>query len=328
MNRSNTLRWTRIRDRAQQSCPALSNTAYGAVAAARSRSASANTILALLPPSSSVTRFTWRAQSAISLLPTSVDPVKTILRTSSWSTSRWPTTEPLPGSTWKTPSGRPASRASSPIRIAVSGVRSAGLAITGLPGGQGGRQPPAQDRHGEVPRHDQPDDADRLLERDVEAARHRDLLAGQPLRGGRVVAQHVADVARLPAGLADRVARAGHLQLGEFLEVARPPPRRSGAAAWPGRPGVTARQAACAAAARAMASSACSAEHDGTAATVSSVAGFTTVNVDMPAPASSLAWPCLARGSGPATSARSRGCSSQSVTAASNAAISTRAALA
>ena len=60
MNRSNTLRWTRIRDRAQQSWPALSNTAYGAVAAARSRSASANTMLALLPPSSRVTRFTWR----------------------------------------------------------------------------------------------------------------------------------------------------------------------------------------------------------------------------------------------------------------------------
>ena len=141
MNRSNTLRWTRIRDRAQQSCPALSNTAYGAVAAARSRSASANTMLALLPPSSRVTRFTWRAQSAISLLPTSVDPVKTILRTSSWSTSRWPTTEPLPGSTWKTPSGSPASRASSPIRIAVSGVRSAGLAITGFPAARAGASP-------------------------------------------------------------------------------------------------------------------------------------------------------------------------------------------
>ncbi len=37
----------------------------GAVAAARSRSASANTMLALLPPSSSVTRFTWAAQPAM-----------------------------------------------------------------------------------------------------------------------------------------------------------------------------------------------------------------------------------------------------------------------
>src|ERR1700746_544199 len=56
MNRSNTLAWTRIRDRAQQSWPALSNAATGAVAAACSRSQSANTMLALLPPSSMVSR--------------------------------------------------------------------------------------------------------------------------------------------------------------------------------------------------------------------------------------------------------------------------------
>ena len=94
-------------------------------------------------------------------------------------------------------------------------------------------------------------------------------------------------------------------------------------------PGVTARQAACAAAARAMASSACSAEYDGTAATVSSVAGFTTVNVDMPAPASSLAWsvPWPVVPARPYIRSKPR-CSSQSVTAASNAVISTRAALA
>ena len=55
-NWSYTERWTRIRDRAQQSCPALSKTAYGAVAAAFSRSASAKTMLALLPPSSRVSR--------------------------------------------------------------------------------------------------------------------------------------------------------------------------------------------------------------------------------------------------------------------------------
>ena len=141
MNRSNTLRWTRMRDRAQQSWPALSKTACGAAAAARSRSASANTMLALLPPSSSVSRFTCRAQPAMICWPTSVEPVNTILRTCSWSTSRWPTTEPLPGRTWNTPSGRPASRASSPIRIAVSGVRSAGLAITGLPAASAGPSP-------------------------------------------------------------------------------------------------------------------------------------------------------------------------------------------
>ena len=146
MKRSSTERWTRIRDREQQSCPALSNAACGAVAAARARSASANTMFALLPPSSRVTRFTWRAQPAMISRPTSVEPVNTILPTAGWPTSRCPTTLPLPGSTWNTPSGRPADSASSPILIAVSGVISAGLAITALPAASAGARP--QDRIG------------------------------------------------------------------------------------------------------------------------------------------------------------------------------------
>ncbi len=72
--------------------------------------------------------------------------MKTILRTAGWSTSRWPTTEPLPGSTWNTSSGSPAASASSAIRIAVSGVISAGLAITALPAARAGAMP--QDRIG------------------------------------------------------------------------------------------------------------------------------------------------------------------------------------
>src|SRR5580700_2036438 len=110
MNLSTTEACTRIRDRAQQSCPALSNTAYGAVAAARSRSASAKMMFALLPPSSKVSRLICRAHPAMIDWPTSVDPVKTILRTAGWSTSRCPTTLPFPGRTWNTPSGSPASR--------------------------------------------------------------------------------------------------------------------------------------------------------------------------------------------------------------------------
>ena len=146
MNLSTTERWTRILDLAQQSWPALSNTAYGAVAAARSRSQSAKMMLALLPPSSSVSRLIWRAQPVMICWPTSVDPVNTILRTAGWSTSRCPTTLPLPGSTVNTPSGSPASRASSPIRIAVSGVASAGLATTVQPAASAGAMP--QDRIG------------------------------------------------------------------------------------------------------------------------------------------------------------------------------------
>ncbi len=81
-NSSYAERSTRIRERAQQSWPALSKTAYGAVAAAAARSASAKTMLALLPPSSRVTRFTCSAQPAMICLPTSVEPVKQTLRTS------------------------------------------------------------------------------------------------------------------------------------------------------------------------------------------------------------------------------------------------------
>ena len=88
MNRSRTERSTRIRERAQQSCPALPNTAIGAAAAAASRSASANTTLGDLPPSSSVTRLIVAAAPAAIERPTSVEPVKAILATSGCSTSR------------------------------------------------------------------------------------------------------------------------------------------------------------------------------------------------------------------------------------------------
>src|SRR6266516_1990338 len=141
MNSSNTCRCTRMRERAQQSWPALSNAAAGAVAAARCRSASANTILAFFPPSSSVSRLTCAAHTLMTCLPASVDPVNTTLRTAGWATSRSPATAPWPASTCTTPSGTPASRASSPIRSAVSGVSAAGLTMTGLPAASAGASP-------------------------------------------------------------------------------------------------------------------------------------------------------------------------------------------
>jgi hypothetical protein len=74
-------------------------------------------------------------------LPTSVEPVKQIFRTAGWLMNRSPTTLPLPGTTVKTPAGKPASRASSPSRIAVSGVSSAGLSTTVLPAASAGAKP-------------------------------------------------------------------------------------------------------------------------------------------------------------------------------------------
>ena len=90
-------------------------------------------MLALLPPSSSVTRFTWSAQPAMILRPTAVEPVKPILRTSGCSTNRHPASAPVPTTTSSTPSGNPASRASSAKRSAVRGVSSEGFSTTVLP---------------------------------------------------------------------------------------------------------------------------------------------------------------------------------------------------
>jgi hypothetical protein len=132
-----------MRLRAQQSWPVLSRNEPGAVAAARSTSASAKTMLGLLPPSSSVTRFTPAAHAAMIRLPTAVEPVKTTLATPGCATSAPPVTGPAPGSTWNRPSGSPAASASSASRSAVSGVASAGLSSTALPAASAGAVPQA-----------------------------------------------------------------------------------------------------------------------------------------------------------------------------------------
>jgi hypothetical protein len=135
---SRTASSTRIRERAQQSWPALSKTAQGAAAAAASMSASAKTTLADLPPSSSVTRLIVSAAPRAIPRPTSVEPVKAILATSGCSTSRWPQTRPGPTTTFSTPSGIPASSAIRSSSIAVSGVSSAGFKTIVLPAASAG----------------------------------------------------------------------------------------------------------------------------------------------------------------------------------------------
>ncbi len=75
--------------------------------------------------------------------PVRVEPVNTIFATPGWSTRALPATGPSPGSTWNSPSGSPASRASSASRRAVSGVVSAGLRRTALPAASAGASPQA-----------------------------------------------------------------------------------------------------------------------------------------------------------------------------------------
>ena len=138
MNSSKTDFWTSIRERAQQSWPALPNTAIGADAAAALRSASANTMFGDLPPSSSVTRLIVAAAPAAIDRPTEVEPVKAIFATSGCSTRRCPHTDPGPATTLTTPSGIPASDAIDANRSAVNGVNSAGFRTTVFPAASAG----------------------------------------------------------------------------------------------------------------------------------------------------------------------------------------------
>ena len=219
-NRSYAERCTRIRERAQQSCPALSKTAYGARRRGLLEVGVGEDDVGAL--AAELQRHPLHLVGAAGHDPLAdlgrAGEARSCGRPGARRTAA-PTTEPLPGSTVNTSSGSPASSASSPSRIAVSGVSSAGFSTTVLPAASAGAKRPAGDRHREVPRHDHADDAERLVEGDVEAAGHRDLPAEQPLRRRAVVGQHVADVARLPAGVADGVPGVAHLELGQLLEV-------------------------------------------------------------------------------------------------------------
>ena len=102
---------------AQQHWPWLKNSAKCDPSAAASRSASAKTMFGLLPPSSSVTRLRFvRAAACMISLPTSVLPVNATLSTSMCSAIAAPAVSPKPGTMLMTPSGKPASMASSPTR--------------------------------------------------------------------------------------------------------------------------------------------------------------------------------------------------------------------
>src|SRR6478672_11568779 len=97
-----------------------------------SRAASANTMLAALPPSSRVSRRPVPASSVAIRLPTAVEPVNATFARSGCATSAAPVSGP-PVTTFSTPGGSPASSAISASSSAVSGVVSAGFSTTVLP---------------------------------------------------------------------------------------------------------------------------------------------------------------------------------------------------
>ena len=127
-----------IRLRAVQSWPQFPNTAGAASRANFSRSASAKTTFGLLPPSSRLIFFTFDAASRMISCPVIVSPVNATLPMPSCAAIDAPTVPPGPVTTLRTPGGMPASRASSPSRIAVNGDALAGLSTTVLPAASAG----------------------------------------------------------------------------------------------------------------------------------------------------------------------------------------------
>ena len=97
------------------------------------RSASANTTVGFLPPSSSESFLKRGAAFAATAAPVTVPPVNEIAATSSWHVSARPALPPRPWTMLITPGGMPASSESSARRLAVSGVSSLGLATHAFP---------------------------------------------------------------------------------------------------------------------------------------------------------------------------------------------------
>lgn len=121
-----------------QLCPDEEKTPNSSPASACSRSASGNTIVGDLPPSSSDTGMIFSAAAAPMARPVVVPPVKDTFPTPGWRTIASPMIRPGPGSTDSRPGGSPASVIRRPRASETSGVHSAGLSTTALPAASAG----------------------------------------------------------------------------------------------------------------------------------------------------------------------------------------------
>ena len=95
--------------------------------AARSRSASGNTITGALPPSSSDTLVMLLAAAFMMLSPAPTEPVTLAMSIFGLPANALPTTEPLPVTTLNRPAGRPTLSTTSANTVQFSGVSWAGL---------------------------------------------------------------------------------------------------------------------------------------------------------------------------------------------------------
>src|SRR6218665_2822904 len=207
-----------MRLRAQQACSAFSKTPQGAVAAAFSRSESANTIFADLPPSSRVTRVICVAQPSIMRLPTSVDPVNTILRTRLAGDKPLAHHRTFTGQHLEQPLGQSCLETELRESDACQGGPLGGLQYARVARSECGCKAPRRNRHRKVPRCNNAHDAEWLSKCDIQATRNRDLPPTQSFRACRVVLEHVSNMARFPPSLAERMSRILHFQPREFFD--------------------------------------------------------------------------------------------------------------
>ena len=128
---------TYTRSKEQQTCPVLLREYSTASEAARSKSASANTIIGSLPPSSNTSLLRPFAHDVMISLPTAVLPVMATMSTLSFSTSQ-PPTSPSPCTICRTLGGNADATASTVI-LPTRGVTSDGLTITTFPAAKAGR---------------------------------------------------------------------------------------------------------------------------------------------------------------------------------------------
>src|SRR5579863_4171418 len=120
-------RGTSIRVGALQDCPVLRKHSCTPCLTALPKSASSRMMLADLPPSSCVTRFTVGAAAVATATPARVEPVNEIMATSGCAAIAAPTVGPSPFTRLKTPAGTAASCRICANKYAERGAISLGL---------------------------------------------------------------------------------------------------------------------------------------------------------------------------------------------------------
>ena len=153
--RSKMGRSTYTRSEHRQTWPVLVKLERITPSTAASKSQSANTMAAFLPPSSKDTSFTPSATVFMMAAPVRDSPVKVTASMPGWRVSASPAEPgPKPCTTLNTPAGTPASSKASAISVADEGVSSDGLQTMALPQISAGAAFQVSDRmgkfHGEM----------------------------------------------------------------------------------------------------------------------------------------------------------------------------------